>query len=246
MSPHKPHVVPADLARAVSNYLTRVDRGNKGNALGRFVEDLEEVAAAAEAGRLPHRARTVGPTRGLANMARAFSIARHDLAELGTQGWNADGRGRAIIDAAATAAGWAAWTEFYREDDWSRSFVHHFAGGTVAGPTAPWHVDHLVLDVFVYGPNIDYPAHAHPAEEVYLILGGTAEFKIGADPQYRPLRAGDVTYHSPNLPHAIRIGEEPVVGVVMYRGDLEGPLWYRDDMHNENEEKRYPGVIRPD
>jgi len=36
------------------------------------------------------------------------------------------------------------------------------------------------------------------------------------------------------------------VGVVMYRGDLEGPLWYRNDMYNENEEKRYPGVIRPE
>jgi quercetin dioxygenase-like cupin family protein len=103
-----------------------------------------------------------------------------------------------------------------------------------------------VLDVFVYGPDIDYPSHAHPAEEVYLVLGGTAWFRTGREAEYHPLRAGDLSHHSPDLPHAIRIGDEPVLGVVMYRGDLEGPLWYRSDMYDETEEKKYPGVIRPE
>ena len=43
MSPHKPHLVPADLARAVSNYLTRVDRGKKGNGLRRFVQVMSRA-----------------------------------------------------------------------------------------------------------------------------------------------------------------------------------------------------------
>ncbi|MFP4483904.1 MAG: dimethylsulfonioproprionate lyase family protein [Spirochaetota bacterium] len=229
--------VPLRLCREVLAYLTALRRPE----LDGFISDLIAAVHAAERNDLPFRSLAVPPTRGLSNLSRAVTRARHDLPL-----WKEGAAGRRLLDVAASTAGWAAWTEFYREDEWSRPFVHRFAGGTVVGPSAPWQAEHLIVDLFVYGPDIDYPAHAHPAEEVYLILGGDAHFRVGKEPEYRRLHPGEVSHHQPDEPHAIRAGSEAILGVVMYRGDLAGPLWYRDNMEDPEEPRKNPGVVRPE
>ncbi len=229
--------VPLTLCREVLAYLTSLHRPE----LNGFIADLISVVDLAEQNDLPFRTLAVPPTRNLKNLSRALSRARRDLAS-----WDNKAVGLRLLEAAASTAGWAAWTEFYQEDEWTRSFVHRFAGGTVVGPTAPWRIDHVIVDIFVYGPEIDYPAHAHPAEEVYLILGGDAYFRVGAAQEYRPLPPGAISHHRPDESHAIRVGPEPILGIVMYRGDLEGPLWYRRDMEDTGEAKKTPGVVRPE
>jgi quercetin dioxygenase-like cupin family protein len=229
--------VPLGLCREVLAYLKSLHRPE----LDGFISDLISVVKPAERERLPFRSLAVPPTRGLSNLSRALSNARRDVTS-----WKDEAAGLRLLETAAATAGWAAWTEFYQEDEWTRSFVHRFAGGTVVGPSAPWRVDHVIVDIFVYGPEIDYPAHAHPAEEVYLILGGDARFRVGTDGDYRPLPPGAISHHRPDEPHAIRVGPEPILGVVMYRGDLKGPLWYRRDMDDAGEPKKTPAVVRPE
>lgn len=233
--------VPRLLARSVQRRLEWLVERSGETGLEHFIPELRRVQQSAAAGTLRHRTRHVPPTRGLQYASRALSLAWEEA-----DVWDRPEHAYELVQTVRTAAGWAAWTEFYREDDWTRGFVHRFAGGTVVGPDAPWRDSRLVLDVFVYGPSIFYPPHAHPAEEVYLILGGEAEFQTGANAPFRPVPPGETRYHRSELPHAIRIGAEPVLGVVMYRGDLEGPLWHRPDMENPAQPKEYPGLVRPE
>ena len=44
-----------------------------------------------------------------------------------------------------------------------------------------------------------YPAHSHPAPEIYLILSGTAEWTIGDDTF--TAKPGMAIYHAPNTSH---------------------------------------------
>jgi hypothetical protein len=204
--------------------------------VARFRRDLERVRESAAAGGLPLRPRSVPPTRGLTQLSRAVQAALRDCPTHADE----------VRSAACRALGWAAWTEFYEEDSWSAGFVSRFAGGTLIGPDAPWRDESLIVDVFVYGPEIHYPPHAHPAEEIYLILGGgPAEISLGSQSVYAGLDAGRMSVHRSNEAHAIRVGREPIFGVVMYRGDLAGPLWYRERMDDDSETKKYPKVVRP-
>lgn len=146
--------------------------------------------------------------------------------------------------AARAAIGWAGWSEFYAEDDWSRSFIDGFANGDLIGPTAPWRSDRLILGLFVYGPEMDYPPHAHPALEVYCLLTGEAEFQIGAEAPYERYRPGELIFHDVDVSHAIRTFERPVFGLYAWRGSISAPSWYREPMGDAGATKRYPRIVR--
>lgn len=51
----------------------------------------------------------------------------------------------------------------------------------------------MILTLFMHGPNTSYPAHAHPAEENYLILSGVPTFQIESD--QRSKRCEQVKWH---------------------------------------------------
>lgn len=77
--------------------------------------------------------------------------------------------------------------------------------------------------VLLLGPHIFYPAHRHPAEEIYIPLNpgdwqrGEAEIAAGGWTE-RP--AGTVIHHPPEVPHAMRAGERALAALYLWRGDL--------------------------
>ena len=75
----------------------------------------------------------------------------------------------------------------------------------------------------VYAPTgLYYPWHHHPAEELYLVLAGEAEFSIhGQTP--KTLRPGDTTYHASMKPHAMTTHDHPVMAYVLWRSNLMDP-----------------------
>ena len=113
-----------------------------------------------------------------------------------------------LYDAARSAFGHVRWTEFYEEDSWSKSFLPSFANGEGIGPDGRLRHDEVILGLFLLGPDITYPEHAHPAEEFYIVLTGNPEFKIG-DNNFELQEAGAVVLHHSNISHAIRTSTEP-------------------------------------
>ncbi len=150
----------------------------------------------------------------------------------------------AIFSAARSAVGHVNWTEFYAPDLWSRPFLPNFANGEGIGPAGTLRCHEFILGLFILGPNTLYPAHAHPAEEFYLVLTGDAEFQIGANEPFRPVASGDVAWHCSGVSHAIRTHSHPLFAVVGWRGAIHERSWYRDDMSDHTLPIRYPSICK--
>ena len=79
----------------------------------------------------------------------------------------------------------------------------------------------LSCGLLLLGSGLDYPSHAHPAEEIYHPLNDAAEWwREGVD-WYRQ-SAGAPIYHRSRLAHAMRTAERPLLALYCWRGEL-GP-----------------------
>lgn len=145
-----------------------------------------------------------------------------------------------LQQAALSAFGYVNWAEFYVENNWSRPFLSEFANGEGVGPNGVLKSQDLILGLFLLGPNSYYPPHAHPAEEFYVVLSGDVFFhgSNGASP-IRKIQ-GDFMIFRSNEAHAIQTFDTPVFAVHGQVGAINEPSWYRDDMNDFSEPKKYP------
>ncbi len=146
-----------------------------------------------------------------------------------------------LYNAARNAFGQVRWTEFYEADSWSKSFLPSFANGEGIGPDGRLQHDEIILGLFLLGPNTVYPEHAHPAEEFYLVLTGNPEFNVGGK-GFEFHEAGSVVLHHSNVSHAIRTSDEPFYAIYGWRGEIGARSWYRDNMAEISESKKYPTI----
>ncbi|MFI5014445.1 MAG: dimethylsulfonioproprionate lyase family protein [Hyphomicrobiales bacterium] len=117
-----------------------------------------------------------------------------------------------------------AWTQNpnYRRAPPTREFLGNYGYAVIAGPAggapALIHMADLALGLLLLGPKTEYPAHHHPAAEIYVPLG-LAEWKLGDGP-WRSRPAGSVIHHRPNVMHATRTKEAPLAALYLWAGDL--------------------------
>jgi len=116
-----------------------------------------------------------------------------------------------------------------------------FANGEGIGPDGRLKHKEVILGLFLLGPNVTYPEHAHPAEEFYIVLTGNPEFNIG-DKGFEQQDAGAVVLHHTNISHAIRTASEPFFAIFGWRGEIGAKSWYRNNMAEESEPKKYPTI----
>lgn len=150
----------------------------------------------------------------------------------------------ALTEAARNAFVQVRWTEFYEEDDWSKPFLSSFANGEGIGPDGRLFHKNIILGLFILGPDTTYPAHAHPAEEFYIVLNGNPEFQVGAINNFEHQQLGSIVLHHSEVSHAIRTSAEPFFAIFGWRGDIEAKSWYRDDMANTTDPKMYPTISK--
>jgi hypothetical protein len=117
------------------------------------------------------------------------------------------------------------WSKFYEEDDWNRKFINRCANGACVGPLGIIKSNELILDVFLLGPHTLYPAHGHAAVEIYYILGGSPYFQVYESPWEEKL-PGSFSLHQSNVVHATKTKDEPMLSVIVWRGDLQSPSWH--------------------
>ena len=116
----------------------------------------------------------------------------------------------------------AQWRETYKNTDIGDDFMTRFACYCLVGLGGPWISDQMSGYVVYMPPNLHYPWHHHPAEEMYLVLAGQAQFfREGDAPE--TLQAGDTSFHASNQPHAMETGAHSVMAYVTWRNNLGTP-----------------------
>lgn len=119
---------------------------------------------------------------------------------------------RAFLDASPHAY----WRDTYAGTDIGSDFMDRFGCYCLIGPEGAYRSDQMLGFVVYMPPGLWYPWHQHPAEEMYLVLAGQAEFlREGAEPE--TLGAGQTSFHASNQPHAMETRDQSVLAYVIWR-----------------------------
>ncbi|TQV75716.1 dimethylsulfonioproprionate lyase family protein [Denitrobaculum tricleocarpae] len=87
------------------------------------------------------------------------------------------------------------------------------------GPDGMVFCDRCRLGLLLQMPESHYPEHAHAADELYLVLSGTAEWRSeGSEPALRP--PGSFIHHPGRQRHAMTTQEEALLAVWAWTGDI--------------------------
>jgi len=124
-----------------------------------------------------------------------------------------------LRDAFIAASPQAQWRETYKGTRMGSDFMDKFGCYCLIGGGGPYTSDQMGAYVVYMPPGLYYPFHHHPAEELYYILAGEAEFMLEGEDN-KVLRAGEHVFHPSNRPHATQTHDKPFMALVLWRGDL--------------------------
>lgn len=124
---------------------------------------------------------------------------------------------RPLAAAVAAAAGGLAWGQSYRAEDISEAFLARYGWCELLGRRGYFAGEEIALGMLLLGPETAYPLHRHEAEEIYLVLSGTAAWRKGTAEERR-LPPGSVVHHPSWTPHAMRTAAEPLLALYLWRG----------------------------
>jgi quercetin dioxygenase-like cupin family protein len=144
-----------------------------------------------------------------------------DAVDLGGEGSSA-----ALAGALDALAGDLRWFQgqYYPPGEIGEAYQRKAGSAEILGPHGSFHSDRLTMGVFIMGPGLYYPPHAHPATEVYCVVGGTAQWRRGDEP-WAPRPPGSLIHHPGGVAHAMNTGDEAMLAVYLWRGDLDTPPW---------------------
>ena len=107
---------------------------------------------------------------------------------------------------------------WFRNTAVPQEFYSTAAAAELIGPDGAIDADDLRFGFFIIGPDANYVRHWHSAEELYMVLSGTAEWNF--DDGWTARVPGDVV-HIPSLtPHALRTTTSPVLMLYSWTGDI--------------------------
>jgi len=87
------------------------------------------------------------------------------------------------------------------------------------GPTGLAASSSIRLGLYGMLAHCEYGLRTHPAEETYIMLAGSAFWKV-ADTPYRQLFASERSYHPSMVPHATRTRDDAFMSIYIWDGDI--------------------------
>lgn len=109
------------------------------------------------------------------------------------------------------------WRYSYARRVDAPSIENNIAFAEIVGPEAPFPSASVCLGLTLIGAETFYPAHAHPAIEVYYVLAGTATWTAdGVSGRKSP---GSFLLHPSQVVHAIQTHREPLLAVYSWSGE---------------------------
>lgn len=110
-----------------------------------------------------------------------------------------------------------AWRQTYAAAEMPPGFLDRYCWTELLGTRGHWCSDRLAAGFLLLGPDTLYPEHRHAAEEIYIVLAGTADWSRGGE-GWRRRMPGEVVHHASKIPHAMRTGAEPLLALYLWRG----------------------------
>ena len=86
--------------------------------------------------------------------------------------------------------------------------------------------ENIRIGLFLQKPQVNYPLHAHEAEELYIILSGNARWKI--DEKMFNVIPGTIIKHQSCQDHATFTEEETLFALWIWTGKIKGRYWFKD------------------
>ena len=88
-----------------------------------------------------------------------------------------------------------------------------------AGPKdALFHAPDIRVGLLLLGPHLHYPAHAHPAEEIYHPLTEGGLWRRGQE-DWRTVPAGRAIHHPPMIVHETKATDHTLLALYCWRGN---------------------------
>ena len=86
-------------------------------------------------------------------------------------------RTRALVEAIAALASELDWRQTYSSADFGERFLENYGFSEWIGRRGAFASDAIACGILILGPETEYPAHSHEAEELYLPLAGHASWR---------------------------------------------------------------------
>ena len=99
-------------------------------------------------------------------------------------------------------------------------YMDNYAYAEIIGPNGTYAGNDFLLGLFLLGPGLYYPNHSHPAPELYWILSGMSDWRV-RDEAFSPREPGETIWHEPYVPHATRVGLQPMLAAYMWTRDVK-------------------------
>jgi quercetin dioxygenase-like cupin family protein len=145
---------------------------------------------------------------GQTSGAAGLPVCRHLGAALENLSPQA-GSVRALADALAVIAPQLNWKVRPGAEAHGKAFLKGHANATIVGSEGLEIRKDVWIGVSLLAPDICYPDHRHPPEEIYVVLSG-GQWRQESDPWHEP-GIGGLVYNPPNIVHAMRSTERPLL-----------------------------------
>lgn len=133
---------------------------------------------------------------------------------------------RTLADAVLSAADhlcWHAMYAHYESEPDIAAFRRVYGYFDLISSEGPLRCDDIYMGMSLQGPDAFYPPHVHQAVETYVTIGGTGDWKRGAEPWInRP--PGEFFLHTSGVRHATQSNEEPILALAFWTTALSSPI----------------------
>lgn len=178
---------------------------------------IRDAIAAARDGTRAALGGGVGAAKGVATPASE----RHLDSSLEA---GAAGPAAALAGAIARARGSLHWYYGYKPVEGQPDLPNRIAFCEFLGPKSPVRSDTMRLGLTLIGPHTHYPAHAHPAVELYYVIAGTARWMTPTTDALQP--PGAYVLHRASEPHAMETRDETLLSLYAWSGEILAPSVY--------------------
>jgi quercetin dioxygenase-like cupin family protein len=118
---------------------------------------------------------------------------------------------RALADAFAVIEPQLSWKVRPGAEAHGEAFMKGHANATIVGAEGLEIRSDVWIGVSLLAPDIRYPDHRHPPEEIYVVMSD-GQWRQADDPWHEP-GVGGLVYNPSNIMHAMRSTERPLLAV---------------------------------
>ncbi len=126
-------------------------------------------------------------------------------------------RTQALVEAVKATAHFAHWVRTYSEEEVGADFLNRYGYYELFGPTGHFHSTQLRGYIGYWGEGLIYDWHSHEAEELYLTLAGSAEFRVEGDDAF--LGPDQTRAHASWQSHSMVTSNQPILNLIIWRGE---------------------------